>query len=97
MIVQISTSGGMGGFGLGKEARVELDNLPEEVRTKACEMMTDDDLSVLAKSDKDAMPDGISYVITLEDAKGKHVYKINEGVMAPEMLDLVDELMIAEE
>lgn len=97
MIVQISTSGGIGGFGLGKDARIEMDTLPEEIRTRACEIMTDEGLSQLAKTESGVMPDGISYVITLEDMDGNHVYEINESAMAPEMLDLVDELMIASE
>lgn len=97
MIVQISTSGGFGGLGLGNEARIEVDKLPEEIRERTCEMLTDGDLSKLAKLGEETMPDGVRYVLTLEDMDGKHVYEINETAMAPEMLDLIDELMVPDE
>lgn len=94
MILHITTSGGIGGFGLGKDARLEVDALPRELRAETCEVMTPERLAPLAAAPADSGADRIGYAITLEDADGaQHRYEIGEAAMPPEMLDLIDALL----
>jgi hypothetical protein len=100
MMVTIATSGGIGGFGLGKEAKVELDALPAGIREEACTLLVPDRLSRLERESrapgKQGGADRITYRIELEHAGGVSTYEIGEAAMSPEMLDMID-AMVAEQ
>ena len=91
MIVTISTSGGIGGFGLGQDTRVDLDRVPAPLRSEACDVLSDARLAPLtAAAQKGA--DRLTYTISVEQSGKTRTYAIPEEAMSPDMLDVIDAL-----
>jgi hypothetical protein len=96
MLITLSTSGGIGGFGLGgKEKTVETDGLEAPLRQKVCDRF---DPAVLAKLQlvdpgHSGSADRITYHVVVKDDKGeRHRFDIPEAALPAEMLDLIDEM-----
>lgn len=96
MIVTISTSGGIGGFGLGQDTRVDLDQVPARLRSEACEVLSDARLAPLASAGGNKGADRITYMISVEQAGQSRTYAVPEEAMPPEMLDVIDALSAGE-
>ncbi|MFD2740045.1 protealysin inhibitor emfourin [Sulfitobacter aestuarii] len=93
MIIKIATTGGIGGFGLGQDRKVDVNALPAEIRAQACEMLSDAQLSAMAKASFDKGADRVNYSIALQGDDGAvRRYEIGEAAMPPEMLDMIDTL-----
>ncbi len=93
MIIHLSTSGGIGGFGLGRSARIDIDALPEALRMETCEAMTAETLNLLAGQAGSGGADRVSYEISLDEDDGaQQRFTIGEAAIPPEMLDLIDSL-----
>lgn len=92
MIVTISTSGGIGGFGLGPDTRVDLDKLPAQLRSEACEVLSDSRLAPLMSAGNQRGADRVTYTISVEQSGKTRTYAIPEEAMSPDMLDVIDAL-----
>lgn len=94
MMISISTSGGIGGFGLARTAEVSVDQLPEPLRAEACLR-----LAPAALGSIDATPargaDRIVYHIVVLDEAGSpgRRYDLPEAALPAATLDLIDELL----
>ncbi|WP_146188909.1 protealysin inhibitor emfourin [Albidovulum aquaemixtae] len=94
MMLTIATSGGIGGFGLGKERSVAVGNLPTPLRQEVCDQFTEERLAKLAATSAQRGADRLTYVIGLDMEDGKPVeYRLDEAAMPPEMLDLIDTML----
>ena len=65
MMITISTSGGIGGFGLAKSAEVAVDNLPEPLRVEACARLDAETLASLDPTPVRGAADRIVYHIVV--------------------------------
>lgn len=92
MIVTITTSGGIGGFGLGRSAEVAVDSLPEPLKAEACERL---DPAALGGLEARPAPgaDRVTYHIAVGTAQGTTTFSLAETALPPETLDLIDDLM----
>ena len=93
MIVTIATSGGIGGFGLGKTSRVEVEALPVTMQQTVCDTMTTDRLGALAAQAPGKGADRLVYEIAIEGDDGSVArFDIPETAMPDEMRDLIDSM-----
>jgi hypothetical protein len=93
MMITITTSGGIGGFGLARQAEVATDALPEPLRAEACARL---DSSALAALDAAPAPgaDRITYHIVVIGTDGAASrFDLPETALPAETLDLIDELL----
>jgi hypothetical protein len=92
----VTTSGGIGGFGLGgKEKTVETDRLEAPLRQQICDRFDPAALAKLRKVDPGhpGSADRITYHVVVKDDNGeRHRFDIPEAALPAEMLDLIDEL-----
>ena len=89
MMITITTSGGIGGFGLARTARVAVESLPEPLRVEACEKLDPAALRALdATSARGA--DRIVYHIVVN---GTVSFDLPEAALPSETLDLIDALL----
>jgi hypothetical protein len=92
MMITITTSGGIGGFGLAKSAEVAVDSLPEPLRVETCAL-----LDPAALGELDATPargaDRIFYhiVVVAEGAPAR--FDLPESALPEATLDLIDQLL----
>ncbi len=70
MMITISTSGGIGGFGLKKSAEIAVDTLPKPLQTEACARLDAKTLGALDATPVRGAADRIVYhiVVTEEGA-----------------------------
>jgi hypothetical protein len=94
MIITITTSGGIGGFGLAKSAEVAVDTLPEPLRVETCARLDPEALTALAASPQRGA-DRIVYHIVVVDGEGARAvtFDLPESALPGETLDLIDELL----
>lgn len=95
MLIIISTSGGIGGTGLGgTEKRVETDSLDTPLREKVCDRFDPATLKTLAGSAAGRRgADRVVYHLTVIDGAGdRHRFDIPEAAMPANMLDMLDTL-----
>ncbi|MGL4311751.1 MAG: protealysin inhibitor emfourin [Paracoccaceae bacterium] len=101
MMVTIATSGGMGGFGLGEDLRVDPQRLPLEIRAEACALFVPEEMTRLQEASlapgRAEGADRIIYHIELETAETVARYQISEAVLSPEVLDLLDTIRVEQE
>jgi len=92
MMITITTSGGIGGFGLAKSAEVAVDSLPEPLRVEACARLDPAALGAL-----DAAPgrgaDRIIYHIVVVAEGPPTRFDLPESALPDATLDLIDELL----
>ncbi len=94
MMVSISTSGGIGGFGLAKSAEVAVDTLPEPLRAETCARL---DAAALGRI-KAAPPRGaadyvIYHIVIVDEGAEPRRFDLPETALSPETLDLIDALL----
>ncbi len=96
VIISLSTSGGIGGFGLSAtEKTIETDTLSPGMREKVCERFNPKALKKLAEARQEqyGVADYIIYHVTVTDDDGvKHRFDLSEATLPAEMLDLIDEM-----
>jgi Emfourin len=94
MMVSISTSGGIGGFGLAKSTEISVDSLPEPLREETCARL---DATALGRI-KSAPPRGaadyvIYHIVIVDDGGQPRTFDLPETALSPETLDLIDALL----
>jgi hypothetical protein len=93
MMISISTSGGIGGFGLKRSVTVEVERLAEPMRAEACARLDAGALAALERSAPDGAADAIVYHVEIEEAGRIVVFDLPETALPAETLDLIDDLM----
>ena len=95
MMITISTSGGIGGFGLARTAEVSVDALPEPLREEACLRLAPEALGSLEATPTRGA-DRIVYHIVVVEADGpgaSRSFDLPESALPDATLDLIDELL----
>jgi hypothetical protein len=94
MMLTISTSGGIGGFGLKRSAELRVEDLPQALQAETCELLTPERLERLADAPERGAADYIVYHITLAREGGPPTeYDLADTALPPEVLDLIDALL----
>jgi hypothetical protein len=92
MMIIISTSGGIGGFGLKRSAEVSVDQLPEPLREEACLRLAPEALGSLETAPTRGA-DRIVYHIVVVEGTAERRFDLPEGALPDATLDLIDELL----
>jgi hypothetical protein len=92
MMITITTSGGIGGFGLAKSAEVAVDALPEPLRVETCARLDAAALGALAATPVRGA-DRIVYHIVVTEGASAQRFDVPESALPGETLDLIDELL----
>jgi hypothetical protein len=92
MMITISTSGGIGGFGLARTAEVAVDALPEPLREEACLRLAPEALGSLQATPTRGA-DRIVYHIIVVEGTAERRFDLPEGALPDATLDLIDELL----
>ena len=93
MIITISTSGGIGGFGLAKTAEIPVDSLPEPLRVEACARLDAKALGALDPTPVRGAADRIVYhIVGVETGAAAASFALPETALPAATLDLIDEL-----
>jgi len=93
MMITITTSGGIGGFGLAKAAEVAVETLPEPLRVEACAKLDPAALEALAAARPRGGPDRIVYHIVVVETGGTARFDLPETALPADTLDLIDALL----
>ena len=93
MMITISTSGGIGGFGLAKTAEVAVDSLPEPLRVEACARLDPAALGSLDATPGRGAADRIVYHIVVGEGGAAARFDLPESALPDETLDLIDDLL----
>jgi hypothetical protein len=94
MMITISTSGGIGGFGLGRSAEVAVDALPEPLREEACLRLAPEALGSLEATPTRGADRVVYHIVVIEAEGGmRQSFDVPEGALPAATLDLIDELM----
>lgn len=92
MMISISTTGGIGGFGLARTAQVSVESLPEPLRVEACSRLDPQALGAIGAAPTRGA-DRVVYHIEVVEAGQSARFDVPEGALPPETLDLIDELL----
>ena len=94
MMITITTSGGIGGFGLARKAEVAVDDLPEPLHSETCALL---DPAALAGLRAAAAPRGadriVYHIVVVEQGAAPSAFDLPETVLPGPTLDLIDELL----
>jgi hypothetical protein len=93
MMITITTSGGIGGFGLAKSAEVATESLPEPLKVEACEKLDPAALKALDVTPVRGAADYIVYHIVVEEEGRTASFTLPETALPPETLELIDALL----
>jgi hypothetical protein len=92
MMITITTSGGIGGFGLAKSAEVAVDALPEPLQVEVCARLDPAALGALDVS-RVRGADRIVYHIVVSEAGEAKRFDVPESALPGATLDLIDQLL----
>ena len=95
MIIEISTSGGFGGFSAaGIHKTVDMKTVAEPAKTVICDAFDLKKLKTIAgNTGHPGAADGMTYkIVILDDKEERHEFNLAEEVIPAEMLDLIDEM-----
>jgi hypothetical protein len=93
MMITITTSGGIGGFGLVKSTEVTVESLPEPLRVETCARLDPAALGSLAAAPGREAVDRIVYHIVVSEGGEAARFDLPESALPPETLDLIDDLL----
>lgn len=94
MMITITTSGGIGGFGLAKTAEVAVESLPEPLRVETCEKLDPAALEAIAATRPRGGPDRIVYhIVVVASGSATVSFDLPEAALPASTLDLIDELL----
>ena len=92
-VLWLASSGGFGGIGLGRETRLDMDALPEELRAQARARLDPEALEALAGG---GGADRMTYRLHWEGPEGAGpTVEFSEAAAPAELLDLIDALLEA--
>ncbi|WP_299813804.1 protealysin inhibitor emfourin [uncultured Jannaschia sp.] len=91
MMIEVASSGGFGGIAAGGMSK-QLDVTDPSSQQPYCETFDPDALSRLAdKAGHPSAADLQTYTIAVtDDDNRRHVFRLREDALPPEMLDLID-------
>lgn len=91
MMIEVASSGGFGGFAAGGVSK-QLDVTDAESQQTYCETFDPGALSRLeAREPNPGAADMQTYTIAVtDDENRRHVFRLREDALPPEMLDLID-------
>ena len=88
MIVTIVTQGGFGGIGSGKAVTVNMDDLPDDLRSEACLVLEPDVLATMTGAVDGPAVDGFTYHISVNEGSGPlRKFIVPEGSFGADALD----------
>lgn len=93
MMISITTSGGIGGFGLVRTASVAVDSLPEPLRVAACSRLDPQTLEALRAGPARGADRVIYHIEVTEAGREAARFDLPEAALPPETLDLIDALL----
>jgi hypothetical protein len=94
MMITISTSGGIGGFGLARTAEVSVDALPEPLREEACLRLAPEALGTLEATPTRGADRIVYHIVVVEEGVAvRRSFDLPESALPPATLDLIDELL----
>ena len=94
MMISISTSGGIGGFGLVRTAEVAVDALPQPLREEACLRLAPDALGSLQATPVRGADRVVYHIVVIEDGiAAQRRFDLPESELPDATLDLIDELL----
>lgn len=94
MIILISTSGGIGGFGLARSVEITTDSLPEPLRTETCARLDAHALEALPpRPAPRGVADFVVYHIVVEEGPARAEFDLPETALPAATLDLIDRLL----
>lgn len=94
MMITISTSGGIGGFGLARTAEVSVAALPEPLREEACLRLAPEALGSLEAGRARGADRVVYHIVVVEDGVAtSRSFDLPESALPDATLDLIDELL----
>lgn len=94
MMITITTSGGIGGFGLVRSARLEVSELPSPLQAEACARLDPTALDALETPATRGGADRIVYHIVISiDGSDPRAFDLPETALPDATLDLIDALL----
>lgn len=94
MMITITTSGGIGGFGLARKAEVAVDDLPEPLHSETCARLDHEALAGLRPAAPPKGADLIVYhIVVVEQGTAPSAFDLPESALPAPTLDLIDELL----
>ncbi len=94
MMITITTSGGIGGFGLAKKAEVPVDELPEPLHSEVCARLDPAALGRLEAAVPARGADRIVYhIVVVEAGAAPSAFDLPESALPAPTLDLIDALL----
>jgi hypothetical protein len=93
MMITISTSGGIGGFGLARTAEVSVDALPEPLREEACLRLAPEALGTLEATPTRGADRIVYHIVVVADDGALRSFDLPETALPGDTLDLIDALL----
>jgi hypothetical protein len=94
MMISITTSGGIGGFGTAKSTEIAVDALPAPLREATCARLDAGALGRIKSAPPPGAADFIVYhIVIVEDGGATRAFDVPETALPAETLDLIDDLM----
>ena len=93
MMISISTSGGIGGFGVAKTVEVSVETLPEPLREETCARLDAATLGRIKAAPVRGAADFVVYHIVIAEGGASRRFDLPETALPAATLDLIDELL----
>ncbi len=93
MMISITTSGGIGGFGLARSVQASVENLPEPLRTEACSRLDPRALGALRAVPTRGADRVVYHIVITQPGGGVARFDLGEGALPADTLDLIDALL----
>lgn len=93
MMITITTSGGIGGFGLARSAEVAVETLPEPLRHEACVLLDPETLQALAAEPPCGADRIVYHIVVVDEGVRAGAFDVPESALPDETLDLIDALL----
>jgi hypothetical protein len=93
MMITITTSGGIGGFGLARSAEVAVEALPEPLRQEACVLLDPEALQALAAAPPCGADRIVYHIVVAGEGARAAAFDVPESALPDATLDLIDALL----
>jgi hypothetical protein len=92
MMITITTSGGIGGFGLAKSAEVAVDALPQPLQVEVCARLDPAALGAIETGRARGTDRVVYHIVVTEEGEVRR-FDLPESALPGETLDLIDQLL----
>jgi hypothetical protein len=93
MMITITTSGGIGGFGLARTTEVATDDLPETLRDEACARLDPSALGGIRAAPTRGADRVVYHIVVAEAGAAATTFDLPETALPDATLELIDALM----